>query len=110
MADQQLLLQLYQQQQADIQQLRADNQQLRAEIHSLREELRSSPSSTRHTLPDPPKFDGKPYLLRTWLPAMRAKIRTDGLMGQHAFYYVWDRLETGQQGLALPLSALIGLD
>src|SRR6266480_6039070 len=48
-------------------------------------------------------LDGKPYLLRTWLPAMRAKIRTDGMTGQHAFYYVWDRLEVGQQGLALPL-------
>ena len=115
MADQQqLLLQLYQQQQADFQQLRtdfqqlrADNQQLRAEILSLRDEIRtlraSPPSSAHHALPDPPKFDGKPYLLRTWLPAMRAKIRTDGMTGQHAFYYVWDRLEVGQQGLALPL-------
>ncbi len=116
MADQQqLLLQLYQQQQADFQQLRtdfqqlrADNQQLRAEILSLREETRTlraspPPPSARHPLPDPPKFDGKPYLLRTWLPAMRAKIRTDGMTGQHAFYYVWDRLEVGQQGLALPL-------
>src|SRR6266480_31239 len=114
MADQQLLLQLYQQQQADFQQLRtdfqqlrADNQQLRAEILSLREETRilraSPPPSARHPLPDPPKFDGKSYLLRTWLPAMRAKIRTDGMTGQHAFYYAWDRLEVGQQGLALPL-------
>ena len=34
---------------------------------------------------------------------MRAKIRTEGMTGQHAFYYVWDRLEVGQQGLALPL-------
>ena len=108
MADQQqLLLQLYQQQQVDFQQLRADNQQLRAEILSLRDEIRtlraSPPSSAHYALPDPPKFDGKPYLLRTWLPAMRAKIRTDGMTGQHAFYYVWDRLEVGQQGLALPL-------
>jgi hypothetical protein len=118
MADQQqLLVQLYQQQQADFQQLRADfqqlrtdNQQLRAEIISLREELQTAqasqpppPPAARQTLPDPPKFDGKPYLLRTWLPAMRAKIRTDGMTGQHAFYYVWDRLEPGQQGLALSL-------
>ena len=105
MADQQqLLLQLYQQLQADVQQLRADNQQLRAEILSLRDDARASrPSSTRHALPDPPKFDGKPYLLCTWLPAMRAKIRNDGMEGQHAFYYVWDRLEPGQQGLALSL-------
>ena len=101
MADQQqLLVQLYQQQQADIQQLRAEILSLREEIRTLRS---SPPSSARHTLPDPPKFDGKPYLLRTWLPAMRAKIRTDGMTGQHAFYYVWDRLEVGQQGLALPL-------
>src|SRR5436190_18215047 len=42
-------------------------------------------------------------MLRTWLPAMRAKIREDGRAGQNAFYYVWDRLEAGQQGLALPL-------
>jgi Retrotransposon gag protein len=107
MADPQLLLQLYQQLQTDIQQLRADNQQLRAEITSLRTEvqsLRSQPPPTRQaTLPDPPKFDGKPYKLRTWLPAMRAKIREDGRAGQNAFYYVWDRLEEGQQGLALPL-------
>jgi Retrotransposon gag protein len=114
MADQQqLLLQLYQQLQTDIQQLRtddqqlrADNQQLHAEILSLREEvqtLRASPPSMRQILPDPPKFDGKPYMLRTWLPAMRAKIREDGRVGQNAFYYTWDRLEASQQGLALLL-------
>ena len=34
---------------------------------------------------------------------MRAKIRTDGMTGQHAFYYVRDRLEPNQQGLALSL-------
>ena len=101
MADQQqLLLQLYHQQQANMQQLRAEILSLREEIRSLRA---SPPSSTRQVLPDPPKFDGKPYMLRTWLPAMRAKIREDGRAGQNAFYYVWDQLEVGQQGLALPL-------
>ncbi len=108
MADQQqLILQLYQQLQNDIQQLRAENQQLRAEITSLRDQIQSQapqpPPIRQATLPDPPKFDGKPYKLRTWLPAMRAKIREDGRAGQNAFYYVWDRLEEGQQGLALPL-------
>jgi len=118
MADTQQLLQLYQQLQTDIsqlraevQQLRGDNQQFRAEILAIRSEnqsLRSSAapassSSTRHSLPDPPKFDGKPHMLRTWLPAMRAKLRAEEMEGQIAFYYVWDRLESSQQGLALPL-------
>ncbi len=111
MADQQQqLFQLYQQLQTEIHQLRAENQQLRAEITPLRNEVQSlrnqpppTPSTRQATLPDPPKFDGKPHKLRTWLPAMRAKIREDGRAGQNAFYYVWDRLEEGQQGLALPL-------
>ena len=102
MADQQqLLLQLYQQLQADIQQRRTDNQQLRAEILSLRKEVQAfPPSSTRQTLPGPPKFDGKPYLLRTWLPAMRAKIRTEGMEDNMRSTMFWDRLEPGQQGKA----------
>ncbi|PKX91381.1 uncharacterized protein P174DRAFT_443405, partial [Aspergillus novofumigatus IBT 16806] len=31
-------------------------------------------SMSRSCLPDPPRFDGKPYTLRTWLPSIQAKL------------------------------------
>jgi hypothetical protein len=54
-------------------------------------------------LPDPPRFDGKPYHLRTWLPSIQAKLRSDQLSGADAFDYVWDRLEQPQQASVLHL-------
>ncbi|OAG02489.1 uncharacterized protein CC84DRAFT_1099258, partial [Paraphaeosphaeria sporulosa] len=53
-------------------------------------------SATRARLPDPPRFDGKPLSLRTWLPSIRAKLRSNQLTGADAFDYVWDRLEQPQ--------------
>jgi hypothetical protein len=41
--------------------------------------------------------------LRTWLPSIRAKIRSDQLTGASAFEYVWDRLEQPQQASILHL-------
>jgi hypothetical protein len=41
--------------------------------------------------------------LRTWLPSIRAKLRSDQLTGVAAFEYVWDRLEQPQQATILHL-------
>lgn len=93
-----------------IQQLQQELQNQRLEIHALRTDVRrlqSQPSSPRSRLPDPPKFDGKPYTLRTWLPSIRAKLRAEGYLEPgceaYAFDYVWDRLEQPQQASVLHL-------
>lgn len=57
----------------------------------------------RSRLPDPPRFNGKPYTLRTWLPSIKAKLRSDQLSGADAFDYVWDWLEQSQQASVLHL-------
>ncbi|CEJ61848.1 hypothetical protein PMG11_10365 [Penicillium brasilianum] len=49
------------------------------------------------------QFDGRPFSLKTWLPAIQAKLRSDGLVGQPAFNYVYDRLEPSQQASVLHL-------
>ncbi|KAJ5894424.1 hypothetical protein N7495_006115 [Penicillium taxi] len=54
-------------------------------------------------LPDPPRFDGKPFTLRTWLPAIQAKLEADGLTGRQAFNYIYNRLEPPQQASVLHL-------
>ncbi|KAG9382310.1 Retrotrans-gag domain containing protein [Pyrenophora tritici-repentis] len=66
-------------------------------------QLRSATPPSRSRLPDPPRFDGKPLTLRTWLPSIRAKLRSDQLSGADAFDYVWDRLEQPQQASVLHL-------
>ncbi|KAL7771366.1 hypothetical protein CFE70_004706 [Pyrenophora teres f. teres 0-1] len=96
-----------------VQQLQQELQNQRAEILSLRESVTQlqtqyQPPSAAQTrvrvrLPDPPKFDGKPHALRTWLPSIKAKIRSDQLDGADAFDYVWDRLEQPQQASILHL-------
>jgi hypothetical protein len=118
MADQSAFSLLVQQLQQELQNQRTDMQSLRSElsdsrsqIHSLRSEvnelrgfqLNSSSRSPRFSLPDPPKFDGKPSTLRTWLPSIRAKLRSDSLEGPVAFDYIWDRLEQPQQASILHL-------
>ncbi|CAG5180770.1 uncharacterized protein ALTATR162_LOCUS9397 [Alternaria atra] len=97
-----------------VQQLQQELQNQRSEIISLRESVaqlqnqihlsqNAAQTRARVRLPDPPKFDGKPHTLRTWLPSIRAKLRSDQLDGADAFDYVWDRLEQPQQASILHL-------
>ncbi|KAK7177922.1 pol-like protein [Paraphaeosphaeria sporulosa] len=94
---------------SDLDASRANNQNQRLDIQTLQSELQhlqnrlSTQSILRSRLPDPPRFDGKPYTLRTWLPSIRAKLRADQLTGANAFEYVWDRLEQPQQASVLHL-------
>jgi hypothetical protein len=96
------LILLIQQLQQELQNQRVEIQQLRSDITSLRAQTQNQQSSTPR-LPDPPRFNGKPYTLRTWLPSVRAKLRSDGLSGADAFDYTWDRLEQAQQASVLHL-------
>ncbi|KAA8644629.1 uncharacterized protein ATNIH1004_008835 [Aspergillus tanneri] len=91
-----------QNQRNEIQQLRADLDASRTDVHQLRTQLLSV-QTPRSRLPDPPRFNGKPYTLRTWLPSIKAKLRSDQLVGADAFDYVWDRLEQSQQASVLHL-------
>jgi len=87
-----------------IQQLQQELQNQRMEIQTLRtdvQRLQTQPPFPRSSLPDPPRFDGKSYTLRTWLPSIRAKLRSSHLTGADAFDYVWDRLEQPQQASVL---------
>ena len=101
MSDQPALFLLVQQLQQELQNQRVEIQSLRADVQRLSQNQSSSVSRPR--LPDPPRFNGKPYTLRTWLPSIQAKIRSDQLTGADAFDYVWDRLEQPQQASALHL-------
>jgi hypothetical protein len=109
MSDQSVLMLLVQQLQSELQNQRSEVQSLRTEVNVARSEIQqlhiqlSSKSAPRTRLPDPPRFDGKPYTLRTWLPSIRAKLRSDQLAGSDAFDYVWDRLEQPQQASVLHL-------
>ncbi|KAH6696643.1 hypothetical protein BKA61DRAFT_710306, partial [Leptodontidium sp. MPI-SDFR-AT-0119] len=56
-------------------------------------------SCPKPILLDLAKFDGKVYHFDTWLLAIKAKLRVDGLSGALSdsvaqFYYVYDRLES----------------
>ncbi|KAA8613383.1 hypothetical protein PtrSN002B_012003 [Pyrenophora tritici-repentis] len=99
----QQLQQEVQNQRVEIQSLRSDLDASRASVHQLELQLRSATPPSRSRLPDPPRFDGKPLTLRTWLPSIRAKLRSDQLSGADAFDYVWDRLEQPQQASVLHL-------
>lgn len=116
MSDPSALLLLVQQLQQELQNQRVEIQSLHTQTQSLRSDLDasrssflqlqnqlSSRSSPRSRLPDPPRFDGKPFTLRTWLPSIKAKLRSDQLVGADAFDYVWDRLEQPQQASVLHL-------
>ena len=103
MADQALIL-LVQQLQQELQNQRIEIQELRADVQTLRSQNQSRPS--RSSLPDPPRFDGRHFTLRTWLPSIRAKLRSSHLVGADAFDYVWDRLEQPQQASVLHLRQL----
>lgn len=99
----QQLQQELQNQRIEIQSLRTDLNTSRSEVQQLQIQLLSTKPAPRSRLPDPPRFDGKPYSLRTWLPSIRAKLRSDQLVGADAFDYVWDRLEQPQQASVLHL-------
>lgn len=94
-----------------VQQLQQELQNQRSEIIALRDSVAQLQNQTpnaaqtrvRARLPDPPRFDGKPHTLRTWLPSIKAKLRSDQLAGADAFDYVWDRLEQPQQASILHL-------
>lgn len=92
--------------QTEIQTLRSELLASRTRVQEL-SQLHQTPaprqSSSRSHLPDPPRFDGKPLTLRTWLPSIKAKLRSDQLVGADAFDYVWDRLEQPQQASVLHL-------
>jgi hypothetical protein len=98
--DQSALFMLVQQLQQELQNQRLDIQSLRDTVQHLQTQIQQQPAP-RLRLPDPPRFDGKPYSLRTWLPSIRAKLRADQLSGASAFEYVWDRLEQPQQASIL---------
>jgi Retrotransposon gag protein len=105
----QQLQQELQNQRTEIQLLRSDLDASRADVYQLQLQIqtRLTPAPTAPTarprLPDPPRFDGKPLTLRTWLPSIKAKLRSDQLAGADAFDYVWDRLEQSQQASVLHL-------
>lgn len=101
-SDQSALFLLVQQLQQELQNQRVEIQSLHNTVQHLQLQIQTQPSP-RLRLPDPPRFDGKPYSLRTWLPSIRAKIRSDQLVGVSAFEYVWDRLEQPQQASILHL-------
>jgi len=89
--------------QNDINQLRVENQQLRAELLQLRTTPPTSHKKPR--LPDPTKFDGKPYKFKVWLPEIKAKLQVDGeAIGDNIaqFYYVYGNLESTVQAMVLP--------
>ena len=80
---------LVQQLQQELQNQRIELQNQRTEIQSLRDEVHHLRTpSPRSRLPDPPRFNSKPYTLRTWLPSIKAKLRSDQLTGANAFDYV----------------------
>ena len=97
------LQQELQNQRVEIQSLRSALETSRDDVYQLQLLQSSAPPSSRVRLPDPPRFNGKPYTLRTWLPSIRAKLRSDQLTGADAFDYVWDRLEQAQQASILHL-------
>jgi hypothetical protein len=101
-SDQSALFLVVQQLQQELQNQRVEIQSLRDTVQHLQIQVQSQPAP-RLRLPDPPRFDGKPYSLRTWLPSIRAKLRSDQLTGVAAFEYVWDRLEQPQQATILHL-------
>jgi hypothetical protein len=101
-SDQPVLFMLVQQLQQELQNQRIEIQSLRSDVVRLQSQL-SDRSAPRSRLPDPPRFNGKPLTLRTWLPSIRAKLRSDQLVGSDAFDYVWDRLEQPQQASILHL-------
>ncbi|KAI1675981.1 hypothetical protein KJE20_14430 [Pyrenophora tritici-repentis] len=107
--NQNALLLLVQQLQQELQNQRSEITSLRDSVAQLQLQLQSrqhpndAQTRVRARLPDPPKFDGKPHTLRTWLPSIRAKLRSDQLIGADAFDYVWDRLEQPQQASILHL-------
>ncbi|KAB8226800.1 uncharacterized protein BDW43DRAFT_319044 [Aspergillus alliaceus] len=68
----QQLQQELQNQYIEIQQLHTDLNASRADIQELCIKLQYSQSRSR--LPDPPHFNGKPYILHTWLPSIKAKL------------------------------------
>ncbi|OOQ89953.1 hypothetical protein PEBR_05705 [Penicillium brasilianum] len=79
-------------------------QQLQQQLVDQQRQLEAlTPTRPQFRLPDPPRFDGRPFSLKTWLPAIQAKLRSDGLVGQSAFDYVYDRLEPPQQASVLHL-------
>ncbi|CEJ61691.1 hypothetical protein PMG11_10215 [Penicillium brasilianum] len=79
-------------------------QQLQQQLVDQQRQLEAlTPTRPQFRLPDPPRFDGRPFSLKTWLPAIQAKLRSDGLVGQPAFDYVYDRLEPSQQASVLHL-------
>ncbi|KAH6695982.1 hypothetical protein BKA61DRAFT_254250 [Leptodontidium sp. MPI-SDFR-AT-0119] len=86
-----------------LQQLTEQVANLQIQVEALQATRTSRP---KPILPDPAKFDGKAYHFDTWLLAIKAKLRVDGLSGALGdsvaqFYYVYDRLESQVQSQVL---------
>ena len=106
----QQLQQELQNQRTEIQLLRSDLDTSHVDVHQLQLQLqlhlqtRPTPAlTTRPHLPDPPRFNSKPLMLRTWLLLIRAKLQSDQLNSADVFDYVWDRLKQSQQASVLHL-------
>lgn len=111
---QQQLREHLQQQREELQNQRSMIQTQQDEILSLKASLvdmssQSDPTSkTRRpkaSLPDPDWFSGQAYKFDTWLPSIKAKLRSDaaaigGDIDQ--FYYVYLNLENSVQSMVLP--------
>ncbi|KAF2184178.1 hypothetical protein K469DRAFT_580572, partial [Zopfia rhizophila CBS 207.26] len=65
-----------------LQSLQSDVRHLQTQIQLL-----SALTASRTRLPNLPYFDSKPLTLCTWLPLIRAKLRSDQLAGADAFDY-----------------------
>ncbi|KAG4441243.1 hypothetical protein IFR05_003291 [Cadophora sp. M221] len=89
-----------------LQQLTKQVANLQIQVEALQTAARTS-GRPKPILPDPAKFDGKSYHFDTWLPAIKAKLRVDGLSGALGdsvaqFYYVYNRLKSQVQSQVLP--------
>ena len=85
--------------------LHSELETLRLEVNTLRSTATQPASRPRQQLPEPARFDGKPYHFRTWLPMIKAKIQVDGEAIGNAiarFYYVYGNLEPTVQAMVLP--------
>jgi hypothetical protein len=86
-----------------VQQMQQQLAEQQSQLLSLASRQSQQHDQTHFRLPDPPRFDGKPSSLRTWLPSIQAKLDADGLTGYQAFDYVYSRLEPPQQASVLHL-------
>jgi hypothetical protein len=89
--------------QQQVAQLQALVEQQQSTIQALQQ--RAILQRPKPCLPDPEKFNGKPFHFDTWLPSIEAKLEVDGeAIGNPIaqFYYVYYNLEATVQSTVLP--------